>query len=107
MGISYFLPVRLSVMVSVSAMSTRYLRRQRAVAAPEYGSRPRSSVPDLRACTVRCRRGARPDRPDAGGSTRTQVQAAPCATRLLYLMTIGGLPGWLGQATERSERACT
>src|SRR6476661_901901 len=85
-GISYFLPVRLSVMVSVSAISNSRLRRQQAAAARERDSHPRASGRDRPSCTARCRRAARPDRWAGGGNTRTQDRAAPCATFLFYLM---------------------
>src|SRR4051794_24261632 len=85
-GISYFLPVRLSVMVSVSSMSTQCLRRLQAVEAQAPGSRPRASVPDRPACIARCRTAPSPDPAACAGSTGMENQAAPCATFVLYLM---------------------
>src|SRR4026207_1932238 len=85
-GVSYLRRVRLSVMVSVSAMSTLRLRRRRAPAVRGSDSPPRSSVQDQPACTAHCRTAARPDRQASYGSTRTPDRAAPCATCVLYLM---------------------
>src|SRR6266508_2219825 len=71
--------------------------RPRAPASPGCGNPPKTSVRDRQACSVRCRTAARPDRPDGGGSTRTQDRAAPCATRLLYLA--GGVD-WRGPIAD-------
>src|SRR4029450_3689648 len=84
---SYCLPVRLSVMVSVSAMQSvsdvelvrtlRALQDRPAVARdrPPGILRPAPS-PGRRACTARCRTAATPSLPDAGGSTHTGLRAA-------------------------------
>ena len=94
MGISYCLPVRLSVIVSVSAMRSRrsVSRRCRGCRAqrPRLGLGPRPPArrraPDSppRAIdrgppsgTARCRRAGAPDRSAGDGSTRRGVRTAP------------------------------
>src|SRR5690242_1467041 len=99
---SYCLPVRLSVMVRVSAMSSKTPRRRARGPQVAPARRPRDTpraaiARDPPSCTAHCRTAAMPDRPDVCGSTRSQVLKS--ATDLLYPTGFQGVRGLGGSGS--------